>query len=129
MFNILFEDGIVIFRDAIWDNNRIGSLVVLRESGNGVVDGVTFRNITIHYDYGRPINVGVYSSNLTGGEIKNVVFENITYRSGMKGQIRGNNSGKLHIIFDNVIANGNLLDASNAETWLYWDRENMFTFQ
>ncbi len=127
--NILFEDGIVIFRDAIWDNNRIGSLVVLRESGSGVVDGVTFRNITIHYDYGRPINVGVYSSNLTGGEIKNVVFENITYRSAMKGQIRGNNGGKLHIIFDNVTANGNLLEASNAETWFYWDRENMFTFR
>lgn len=127
--NILFEDGIVVFRDAIWDNNRIGSLIVLRECGSGVVDGVTFRNMTIHYDYGRPINVGVYSSSLTAGEIKNVVFENITYRSAMKGQLHANNGGKLSVIFDNVTANGNLLDASNADTWIYWDRDGVLTFR
>lgn len=127
--NILFEDGIVIFRDAIWDNDRIGSLIVLRECGTGVVDGVTFRNMSIHYDYGRPINVGVYDSKLTGGEIKNIVFENINYRAAMKGQIRGNNGGSVQVIFDNVTANGQLLDASNADAWLYCDREGMVTFQ
>lgn len=127
--NILFEDGIVIFRDAIWDNNRIGSLIVMRECGSGVVDGVTFRNMTIHYDYGRPINVGVYDNSLTAGEIRNVVFENITYRSAMKGQLRANNSGELSVIFDNVTANGNLLDKSNADTWLYWDRDGLMEFQ
>ena len=126
--NILFEDGIVIFRDAIWDNNRLGSLVVLRECGSGNVDGVTFRNILIHYDYGRPINVGVYSDNLTGGSIKNVVFENITYRSAMKGQIRCLNGGQLQITFKNISANGNILDDSNMKNWFSWDRDDTFTF-
>lgn len=127
--NILFEDGIVVFRDATWDNDRIGSLIVLREGGSGVVDGVTFRDMTIHYDFGRAINVGVYSSGLVDSKIQNVVFENVTYRSVMKSQIRANNGQTLSVTFRNVSANGNVLSNESAGTWLIWDRDGLMEFQ
>jgi hypothetical protein len=121
--NILFEDGIVIFRDAIWDNNRIGSLVVLRETGNGVVDGITFRNITIHFDKGRPIQVGVYGSHLSGSKMQNILFENITYNAKMSGQLRLNSGAGnyLKVTFKDVTANGTELTQRNAADFIYCD--------
>lgn len=129
--NILFEDGIVIFRDAIWDNNRIGSLVVLRECGSGVVDGVTFRNMTIHFDKGRPIQVGVYGSNLSGSKIQNIVFENITYNAKMSGQLRLNSGtgNYLSVTFKNVIANGTKLTNRNVEEFIYCDASGLVKVQ
>lgn len=125
--NILFENGIVIFRDATWDNNRIGSLVVLRECGNGKVSGVTFRNMTIHYDRGRAINVGVYSSGLSNSIMENIIFENITYTAKMNSQLRLNSgSGNvLQVILKNVTANGTLLNRKNAIEYIYWDQEGL----
>ena len=129
--NILFEDGIVIFRDAIWDNNRIGSLVVLRECGTGIVDGITFRNISIHYDAGRPIQVGVYSQELTNSQMKNIVFENVAIAGKEKGQLRLNSGdgNVLSVIFRNMIANGALVNEFNINSYLTWDRDGLFTIE
>lgn len=129
--NILFEDGIVIFRDAIWDNNRIGSLVVLRECGNGTVNGVTFRNITIHYDAGRAIQVGNYGSNLTDSRMVNICFENVTYNAKMNSQVRINvgQGNELEIVLKNVTANGTLLTKRNAVNFIYWDKDDTIKFQ
>lgn len=129
--NILFEDGIVIFRDATWDNNRIGSLVVLRECGSGVVDGVTFRNMNIHYDAGRPVQVGVYSSELTNSQMKNIVFDNVACVAREKGQIRLNNGdgNTLSVTLKNIIANGALLTQYNVGTYYEWDHEGLFTIE
>ncbi len=129
--NILFEDGIVIFRDAIWDNNRIGSLVVLRETGNGMVDGITFRNMTIHFDKGRPIQVGVYSNQLEGSKMQNILFENISYNAKMSGQLRKNSGAGnyLKVTFKNVTANGTKLTSRNAGEFIYWDVEGLLTVQ
>lgn len=129
--NILFENGIVIFRDAIWDNNRIGSLAVLRECGNGTVNGVTFRNITIHYDAGRAIQVGNYGSNLTDCRMENVIFENITYQARMNGQVRinGGAGNVLKVILKNVTANGTQLTNRNAMDFIYCDADGLMTVQ
>ena len=129
--NILFEDGIVIFRDAIWDNNRIGSLVVLRECGKGVVDGITFRDISIHYDAGRPIQVGVYSQDLEGSQMKNILFENVAISGREKGQIRLNSGdgNTLSVVFKNVLANGAMMNEYNVNSYLTWDRDGLFTFE
>lgn len=129
--NILFEDGIVIFRDAIWDNNRIGSLVVLRECGSGVVDGVTFRNIRIHYDAGRAINVGVYSESLTNSQIRNIVFEDITYESWLASQVRGNtgSGNSLLVQLRKVKVNGIWLTQDNIGDYFIWDREGLLLVQ
>jgi len=126
--NILFEDGIVIFRDAVWDNDRIGSLIVLRENGGGNVDGVTFRNMTIHHDYGRPINVGVYTSGLTEGSIKNIIFENIVYNADMKAQVRRNDGSELQIRLTNVTANGQKVSAGNVSSCFDCDGNGQIAF-
>lgn len=129
--NILFEDGIVIFRDAVWDNNRIGSLVVLRECGNGTVNGVTFRNITIHYDAGRAIQVGNYGSNLTDSRMENIRFESITYQARMNSQVRINagTGNVLEVILKNVTANGTKLTNRNAMDFVYCDADGLMTVQ
>lgn len=125
--DILFEDGIVIFRDATWDNNRIGSLVVLRECGNGVVDGVTFRNITVHYDAGRPIQVGNYSSGLSNTTIKNVIFEDVTITAKMNSQIRTNSNDEndLNVILRRVRINENIITNGNMDTFIYCDQAGL----
>lgn len=129
--DILFEDGIVIFRDAIWDNNRIGSLVVLRECGSGSVDGVTFRNMTIHYDRGRAILVGVYSASLTDSKMTNILFENINYYGAMNSQLCLNSgSGNvLQVKLRNVTANGQRLTANNIADYFYWDASGLYTVE
>lgn len=129
--NILFEDGIVIFRDATWDNNRIGSLVVLRECGNGKVDGVTFRDMTIHFDAGRAIQVGVYGSNLVDSRMENIVFENISYQAKMRSQLRINSGAGnvLLVTMKNVTANGILVTKKNADEYVYCDREGLLIFR
>ena len=127
--NILFEDGIVIFRDATWDNNRIGSLVVLRECGNGEVSGVTFRNMTIHYDAGRAIQVGVYGAHLADSRMENIVFENISYHAKMHSQIRINaGAGNvLRVMLKNVTANGALVTLKNYIEYFYCDRDGLLS--
>ncbi len=127
--NVTFQDGIVIFRDATWDNNRIGSLIVLRECGKGNVDGITFRNIHIHHDSGRPINVGVYNSDLTEGTMQNIVFQNITVNAKMKGQVRQNNCQRFFIVLKNVEANGQLITDRNVVDYIYWDAEGMISVE
>ena len=126
--NILFEDGIVIFRDAIWDNNRIGSLIVLRESGSGNVSGVTFRNIHIHFDAGRPINIGVYTNSLQEGTMTNIYFENVTYNAGMSAQLRKNFGARFVVLLDRVVANGVLVSSQNWQDHFYCDAEKMLHF-
>ena len=129
--NILFEDGIVIFRDATWDNNRIGSLVVLRECGTGTVKNVTFRNITIHHDAGRAIQVGVYTDDLSKVRMEGIVFENITYTAQKDSQIRANvgEGNVISVIFKNVKANGMLLTTDNVYQYTMWDQSGMVTVE
>jgi len=129
--NILFEDGIVIFRDAIWDNNRIGSLVVLRECGTGKVDGITFRNIRIHHDSGRPIQVGCYGKELSNSKMHNIVFENITISAVNKGQIKLNEGegNELSVTLRKIIANGAIVSEFNKDTYFMYDRNGLFVIE
>ena len=129
--NILFEDGIVIFRDATWDNNRIGSLVVLRECGTGTVTNVTFRNITIHNDAGRAIQVGVYDDKLANVRMEGIVFENITYTARKDSQIRANvgEGNVISVTYKNVKANGMLLTTENVFQYTMWDQSGMVTVE
>jgi polygalacturonase len=123
--NVLFEDGIVIFRDATWDNNRIGSMVVLRECGTGNVNNVVFRNIFIHHDSGRPIQVGVYTSGLTGGTMDNIILEDVTYNADMNGQVRKHHGSDFRIVLKNVVAGTAKLTNRNVEQFIYADASDM----
>ena len=90
--DVTFRDCAVIYRDGIWDNDRIGSLVVVAEQTPGSIDGVLFENIEIFRDEGRPILVKIYDEEAENFEIKNVVFRNISYTSYMQPKIAGTDS-------------------------------------
>ena len=90
--DVTFRDCAVIYRDGIWDNDRIGSLVVVAEQTEGSIDGVVFENIEIFRDEGRPILVNIYDDEAENFEIRNVVFRNISYTSYMQPKIAGTDS-------------------------------------
>ena len=89
--DIAFKNCSVVDRSATWDNDRLGSLCIIVENGAGNIDGVTFDNIEIHNDDGRAINCTVYGESITGCQIKNITFRNITYTGKEKLKICSNN--------------------------------------
>lgn len=105
--NITFKDCSVVYRDGVWDNDRIGSLVVVAEQCDGSIDGVLFENIEIFRDEGRPILVKIYDEEKENFEIRNVVFKNISYTSYMIPKVEGNSSdtNTVEVTVENV--NGN----------------------
>lgn len=106
--DVTFRDCAVIYRDGIWDNDRIGSLVVVAEQTEGSIDGILFENIEIFRDEGRPILVKIYDEEAENFEIKNVVFKNISYTSYMKPKIAGTDSttNTVQVELDNITVCG-----------------------
>ena len=107
--DVTFRDCAVIYRDGIWDNDRIGSLVVVAEQCKGGIDGVLFENIEIFRDEGRPILVKIYDEEAENFEIKNIVFRNISYTSYLPPKIAGtdSDSNTVQVELDNITACGN----------------------
>ena len=105
--NVTFRDCAVVYRDGVWDNNRIGSLVVVAEQCDGSIDGVLFENIEIFRDEGRAILVKIYDEEKENFEIKNVEFKNISYTSYMPSKIAGNGSDSniVQVRTENINAN------------------------
>lgn len=114
--DVVFLDCAVIYRDGIWDNNRIGSLVVVAEQTEGSIDNILFENIEIFRDEGRPILVKIYDENAENFEIKNVVFRNISYTSYMKPKIAGtdSNTNTVQVTLDGINVCGKKL--TNPQT-------------
>ncbi len=108
--DVTFSDCAVIYRDGVWDNDRIGSLVVVAEQTEGSIDGVLFENIEIFRDEGRPILVKIYDEEAENFEIKNIVFKNISYTSYMKSKIDGNKkrSNTVQVELDGITIEGKL---------------------
>ncbi len=106
--DVTFRNCAVIYRDGIWNNDRIGSLVVVAEQTEGSIDGVLFENIEIFRDEGRPILVNIYDEEAENFEIKNVVFKNISYTSYMKPKIAGTSSSTntVQVELDNITVCG-----------------------
>lgn len=128
--DVVFEDSIVIWRDAVWDNNRIGSLVVIRENGKGTVSDITFRHIRIYRDEGRAINCVNYTPDLTGSVTERVRFEQITYRAFMPSQCRlGDGSNRLQVVLRDVTANGAVLTRDTLSSGFIWDREGLVSVE
>lgn len=90
--DVTFRDCAVIYRDGVWNNDRIGSLVVVAEQTEGSIDGVLFENIEIFRDEGRAILVNIYDEEAESFEIKNVAFKNISYTSYLPSKIAGTKS-------------------------------------
>ncbi len=109
--DVTFRDCAVVYRDGIWDNDRIGSLVVVAEQTEGGIDGVLFENIEIFRDEGRPILVKIYDEEAQNFEIKNIVFKNISYTSYMLPKIAGTDSdtNTVQVELENITTCGKLL--------------------
>ena len=79
--DVEFTDCAVIYRGAVWNNDRISSLAVINEYGGCNIKNITFRNIEIYHDSGRPIIVAIWNDAFpeenNGCSIDNVVFENV----------------------------------------------------
>ncbi len=114
--NITFRDSAVIYRDGIWDNNRIGSLVVVAEQCYGSIDGILFENIEIFRDEGRAILVKIYDEEATDFEIKNIKFKNISYTSYMPSKTAGtpSDTNTVQVTLENINANGHSVKNANA---------------
>ncbi len=113
--NITFQDCAVVYRDGVWDNDRIGSLVIVAEQCDGGIDGVLFENIEIFRDEGRAILVKIYDEEKENFAIRNVEFKNITYTSYMSSRIKGNdsNTNTVQVSLENINANGYKLTKPN----------------
>lgn len=108
--DVTFRDCAVVYRDGIWNNDRIGSLVIVAEMAEGGIDGVLFENIEIFRDEGRPILVNIYDEEAENFEMKNIVFRNISYTSYMKPKIAGNDSdtNTVQVELDGITVGGKL---------------------
>ncbi len=106
--DVTFRDCAVIYRDGIWDNDRIGSLVVVAEQCEGSIDGILFENIEIFRDEGRPILVKIYDEEAENFEIRNVTFRNVSYTSYMRPKIAGTSSktNTVEVELDNITVRG-----------------------
>ena len=113
--HVEFRDSAVIIRDATWDNDRIGSLVIIRETGSGRIRDITFRNIVVGYDAGRAVNCAVCSASLSGSEITGIVFDGVEYRAEMESRCMNNlGAGNvMDVTFRNVTANGEKISPAN----------------
>ena len=128
--NILFENCYILYRDATWNNSRLGGLVVIRENGNGAINGITFRNIKIYYDAGRAINCSVFNESLNNSKISNILFENVTYKA-VEDSLCTNNRGannSMQILLKNIKANDVLLTSSNLNSYWDYDSDNIISF-
>lgn len=109
--DVTFRDCAVIYRDGVWNNDRIGSLVVVAEQTEGCIDGVLFENIEIFRDEGRAILVKIYDEEAENFEIKNVAFKNISYTSYLPAKIAGTGSktNTVQVDLENITVHGKKL--------------------
>lgn len=120
--NVTFENCTVITRDGDWDYDRIGSLVIISETGNGNVRDITFRNIQIGYDATRAINLTVLNPDRKEMQMKNIVFENISYQAGTESQLKAtNNTNQIAVVLKNVTANEVVLSEKNLSEFFLCD--------
>ena len=119
--NVTFRDCAILYRDATWDNDRLGGLVVIVEEKGAPVSHITFDNIEIFRDEGRAINCTYYNPDLSGCSVTDVVFRNITYSTPMKILFKARGKNTLRVTLENVRANGTVITAGNLAEYATQD--------
>ncbi len=124
--DVTFKDSAVIYRDATWDNDRVSSLAIIVEQQGGSINNITFENIEIFKDTGRPIGCLIYGSDVENFEINNVTYKNIKYSGELKPKFTSNGKNNtINATIDNVTANGSKLNLGGVE----WDKYANLTFK
>ena len=125
-FSNSFKDSAVIYRDATWDNDRVSSLAIIVEEQGGSINNITFENIEIFKDTGRPIGCLIYGKNVENFEINNVTYKNIKYSGELKPKFTSNGkNNSINATLENVTANGSKLNLGGVE----WDKYANLTFK
>ena len=119
--NVTFRDCAILYRDATWDNERLGGLVVIVEEKGAPVSHITFENIEIFRDEGRAINCTFYNPDLSGCSVTDVVFRNITYSTPMKLLFKARGKNTLEVTLEKVLVNGKLLTSDNMGNYVNRD--------
>ena len=105
--NITFKDCAVIYRDATWHDDRIGSLAIVVEQQGGNISDITFENIEIFRDDGRAISCVILEDSIKNFTAENIRFKNISYTSHLPSKVAANNeSNTVSAAFENIVRNG-----------------------
>ena len=104
--NVEFDDMTVIRCDAEWNDERIGALAIVNETGNGNIEDIRFKNIRIKDSKCPPILLSVLSGR-TDVKMRKIVFENIDFSSKKKINIyKQSDSNIIDFSLENVTKNG-----------------------
>ena len=127
---VVFRNSAVIFSDATWNNNILGSLVIISGTGNTLIDDILFENIEIYQNAGRPINLFIESEEAKRTKITNVLFRNITYSGGIPSRVNTRSQGNnlIEVCFENVVGNGVKWTNENIAGFLEQDEQSTVTF-
>ena len=112
--DITFKDSAVIYRDATWDNDRVCSLGIIVEQAGGSISNVTYDNIEIFKDTGRPIGCLIYSDDIENFVIDNIQYKNIKYNAELPAKFTSNGKqNTINATIENVVANGKVLTSGD----------------
>ena len=102
--DVTFKDSAVIIRDATWHDDRIASLAIIVEEQGGSINNITFENIEIFRDDGRAIGVVILGENIEGFSCENILFKNISYKSGSASKVSSNGkSNTISVNFEDIL--------------------------
>ncbi len=114
--NVAFRDCAILYRDATWDNDRLGGLVIVVEETGAAISNVVFEDIEIFRDMGRAVNCCIYNPQLQGCQITGVEFRNIAYTAEMLAQFKMREQGcSLEAVLENVSAGGERITQENLD--------------
>jgi len=118
--DVTFKDSAVIYRDATWDNDRVSSLAIIVEQQGGSINNVTFENIEIFKDTGRPIGCLIYGEDVENFEINNIQYKNVRYSGALPAKFTSNGKpNTINVTLDNVYTNGNKVTTNDIITDQY----------
>lgn len=104
--NVEFDDITVIRCDASWNDERIGALAVVNETGSGNIENVSFKNIEIVDSECPPVLLSVLSGR-TDVKMQKIFFENINFNSRKGISIyRKSESNEIDFSLKNITKNG-----------------------
>ena len=117
--DITFKDCDIILRDATWDNDRIGGLVLIVEQGGAPIRNIVFDSVKVHQDRGRPINLTLYDQNLPEFFLENIIFRNVHVSGDLPPQILVGKHQRtpVTIVFEHSTVNGNPVTAESIANW------------
>ena len=119
---VTFEDCAVIIHDSVWNTDYVASLAIIAETveNDTPIQNVTFKNIEIYKELGRPVLVNVYKNAIEECNI-DVSFENITVNNGSEGVKMKfdakNENNSITAVLKNIVIDGISINSGNIDKY------------